>query len=370
MIGDGTGLRITHTGSSTLHSGSSFFNLRNILCVPDIKKNLISIYQFCITNNVSIEFFPWCFLVKDLLTGVVRAQGESKGGVYEWSGFNTTSSSPTAFSISKIAPINWHFRLGHPSLPILNVIISKNELNICSMTKQFSCNACQCNKSHKLPFSISTLESHAPLEIIFSDVWTAPMYSIDGFKYYIVFIDHFTCYTWFYPLQHKSDVKPTFIRFKAIVENYFNHKSITFYSDNGGEFTALKDFFQLHGISHHTFAPHTPEHNGISKRKHQHIVETGLSLPTHTSLPQKFWSFAFSTTIYFINRMPSWSLQYFSPFELIFKKSPNHAKLCIFGCLCYPWLRSYSAHKLDVRSKPCIFLGYSLSQSAYICFDP
>jgi hypothetical protein len=90
------------------------------------------------------------------------------------------------------------------------------------MTKQISCNACQCNKSHKLPFSASTLESHAPLEIIFFDVWTAPMHSIDGFKYYIVFVDHFTCYTWFYPLQHKSDVKSTFIRFKAIVENYFS----------------------------------------------------------------------------------------------------------------------------------------------------
>ena len=38
--------------------------------------------------------------------------------------------------------------------------------------------------------------------------------------------------------------------------------------------------------------------------------------------------------------------------------------------MCYPWLRPYSAHKLDVRFKPCVFLGYSLSQSAYICFDP
>jgi hypothetical protein len=46
MIGDGIGLRITHTGSSTLHSGFSFFNLRIILCVPDIKKNLISIISF------------------------------------------------------------------------------------------------------------------------------------------------------------------------------------------------------------------------------------------------------------------------------------------------------------------------------------
>lgn len=67
--------------------------------------------------------------------------------------------------------------------------------------------------------------------------------------------------------------------------------------------------------------------------------------------------------------MPSRSLQCFSPFELIFNKSPNYDKLSIFGCLCYPWLHPYSAHKLDVRSKPCIFLGYSLSQSAYICFN-
>jgi len=99
-------------------------------------------------------------------------------------------------------------------------------------------------------------------------------------------------------------------------------------------------------------------------------VETGLSLLTHASLPQNFWSFAFSTAIYLINQMPSPSLNYFAPFELIFKKSPNYAKLRIFRCLCYPWLRPYSAHKLDVWSKPCIFLGYSLSQSAYICFDP
>jgi len=238
------------------------------------------------------------------------------------------------------------------------------------MTKQFSCNACQCNKSHKLPFSTSTLESHAPLEIIFSDVWTALIYSIDSFKYYIVFVDHFTRYIWFYPLKRKSNVKPTFIRFKAIVENYFKHKIITFYFDNGGEFTALKDFFPNTWHISSYFPPHTPEHNGISERKHRHIVETGLSLLTHASLPQKFWSFAFSTAIYLINRMPSPSLEYFSPFELIFKQSPNYAKLRIFGCLCYPWLRPYSVHKLDVRSKPCIFFGYSLSQSVYICLIP
>lgn len=39
----------------------------------------------------------------------------------------------------------------------------------------------------------------------------------------------------------------------------------------------------------------------------------------------------------------------------------------MFRCLCFPWLRPYTTHKLDDRSKPCVFVGYSLTQSAYPC---
>ena len=58
MIGDGKSLRITHLGSSELQSSTHPFKLTNILCVPDIKRNLLSIYQFCVDNNVSVEFLP------------------------------------------------------------------------------------------------------------------------------------------------------------------------------------------------------------------------------------------------------------------------------------------------------------------------
>ena len=34
-----------------------------------------------------------------------------------------------------------------------------------------------------------------------------------------------------------------------------------------------------------------------------------------------------------------------------------------------PWLCPYSQHKLDSHSIPCVFLGYSSTQSAYICLD-
>ena len=235
---------------------------------------------------------------------------------------------------------------------------------------QFSCNACHCNKSHKLSFSMSTLTSTRPLQIIFSDVSTSPILSSDGFKYYIIFVDHFTKYIWLYPLTHKSQVKDVFLRFKAITEKHFHQHIHTLYLDNGGEYVALTSLLTLHGISHLTTPPHTPEHNGFSERRHLHIMETGLTLLAHAFIPLRFWPHAFATAVYLINRMPTQTLNLCSPYEKIFGSSPNYSKLKVFGCLCYPWLRPYTSHKLESRSKPCIFFGYSLTQSAYLCYDP
>ena len=79
-----------------------------------------------------------------------------------------------------------------------------------------------------------------------------------------------------------------FVHFKALVENQFKHRIVTLYSDNGGEYQALDNFLSTNGISHLTTPPHTPEHNGLSERHHRHIVEIGLSLLTHASMPLTF----------------------------------------------------------------------------------
>ena len=58
-----------------------------------------------------------------------------------------------------------------------------------------------------------------------------------------------------------------------------------------------------------------------------------------------------------------------SSFQALFQTPPNYSKLQTFGCLCYPWIRPYGNNKFTPRSTPCVFLGYSLTQSAFICFD-
>ena len=46
----------------------------------------------------------------------------------------------------------------------------------------------------------------------------------------------------------------------------------------------------------------------------RHLVETGLALLATTSLPLQFWLYAFHTTTYLINRLPTKVLQFQSPF--------------------------------------------------------
>lgn len=209
--------------------------------------------------------------------------------------------------------------------------------------------------------------STSPLQIIYSDVWTSPIHFVDGYKYYVIFMDHFTHYIWLYPLKRKSDVVTIFPRFKALVENFFKKKIVTFYSDNGGEYiglaksTGLATYLSINGISRLTSSPHTSEHNSFSECRHRHIVETCLSLLSKASLPLTFWSYAFSTATYLINRLPTPTLHMSSPYHKLFDSLPNYSKLRDFGCLCYPWLRPYSPHKLAYRSTPCVFLGYSIT---------
>lgn len=135
------------------------------------KINLISVFQFCSKNNVSLEFSPTSFFVKDLRTGAILLQGATRDGVYEWPHPSSTNKPVISFSSIKVPVDQWHHRLGHLSSSILSQLISSQVLPVSSsVLSNFSCNSCHCNKTHKLLFSSSSFTSSAPLELIYTDV--------------------------------------------------------------------------------------------------------------------------------------------------------------------------------------------------------
>ena len=119
-----------------------------------------------------------------------------------------------------------------------------------------------------------------------------------------------------------------------------------------------------------TTPSHTSEHNGYFERRHRHIIEMGPTLLHEASIPHIFWLYPFATAIYLINRMPKVSLSLGSSFEKLFNKAPDPSKLPIFSCLCFPLLRPYFSHKPYPKSCPCVFLGYSHTHNAFLCYDP
>jgi hypothetical protein len=141
------------------------------------------------------------------------------------------------------------------------------------------------------------------------------------------------------------------------------------YFNNSGDLLGSKFFLSFHGISHYTTAPHTPQQNGISEHHHRHVVETGLTLLHDASLDPSYWPHAFATATYLINIQPTSLLKNQTPFKVLFGQNPNYLKLRKLGCMCYPFTKAYNSNKMQSKSTPCIFLGFSQTQNAYKCLD-
>jgi histone deacetylase 1/2 len=205
---------------------------------------------------------------------------------------------------------------------------------------------------------------------VFSDVWGPAPKSGGHFSYYVSFIDDFSKYTWVYLIKHKSEVFSCFREFQILVERQLNCKILAMQTDWGGEYQSLNSFFKQVGISHHVSCPYAHQQNGSAERKHRHIVEMGLTLLAHSSMPLKFWDEAFLTAVFIINRLPSRVIDHDTPLHRLFGQEPEYASLRTFGCAVWPNLRPYNTRKLEFRSKKCVFLGYSNLHKGFKCLDP
>ena len=126
--------------------------------------------------------------------------------------------------------------------------------------------SCQLGKSCKLPFDKSNKISEFPLEKIHCDLWgPAPLNSTQNFRYYALFIDDCTRYSWLSPLKRKSDFYDCFVKFQRQVETQLERKIKIFQYDRGGEFASklFINHLQIWGITQQVSCPYTPEQNGF-----------------------------------------------------------------------------------------------------------
>jgi transposase InsO family protein len=334
-VGNGDLLPVTHRASTAIATHHSPLLLKNILISPSLVKNLVSVRSLTRDNNVTVEFDRFGFSIKDIPTQAMLLRCNSAGDLYP-----LASSSPSALVAT--AP-SGHLRLGHPGRNTLRHTLPQLDFT-CSKSLSHSCQACQFGKHVRLPFSSSTSISYVPFQIIHADVWTSPVPSCSGYKYYLILIDDLTHYVWTFPLRCKSDVYACLLSFHAYVSTQFQLPLISFQTDNGKEFdnNAFRTYLTSHGVALRLSCPYTSSQNGKAERIIRTLNDCVRSLLIQAGMPSSFWVEALSTATYLINRRPCQTSGRLTPFQLLLGAPPEYHHLRVFGCLCFSKSDSHS----------------------------
>ncbi|KAJ9545073.1 hypothetical protein OSB04_024780 [Centaurea solstitialis] len=369
QVGNGAVIPARYIGQCSFPFSSWLLQLKNVLVSDKIIKDLISVRRFTVDNSVSVEFDPFGFTIKDFQTGRPLQRCDSDHhDLYPV----LPSSPPSALASANVAISfdTWHRRLSHPGAVVFQFLMSRKFIS-CSGKTSSLCHACQLVKHCRLPFSVSSTKTSRVFELIHSDLWTSPVTSLSVFKYYVLFLDDFSHFLRVFLLRAKSEVFSTFKTFRAYVLNQFKTDIQLFQCDNGREFNnqPLLNFFKTHGIKIRFSCPYTSPQNGKAERTIRTINNTLRTSLIQASLPPTFWVEALLSSIHTFNLLPSTTIQYKTPFEVLFGFFPTYTHLRVFGCLCYPYTSPTSPHKLAPRSSACVDLGPSTDHRGYRCLD-
>ncbi|KAJ1419661.1 Zinc finger, CCHC-type [Sesbania bispinosa] len=155
LIGDGSSLPILGTGDSFIKQRNVTLPLHNVLLVPSLTKNLLSISQLTKQFPVNCEFSNVDFCVKERETGKPMITGRRKGDLY------VLSPSPELHYSHRFksgSADTWHQRLGHPQTTALQLLKNKGLIDVVGKVK---------SEHLYLSASSSTSPCFSPLSIPF-----------------------------------------------------------------------------------------------------------------------------------------------------------------------------------------------------------
>jgi hypothetical protein len=144
----------------------------------------------------------------------------------------------------------WHHRLGHLCGSRLSTLIKSGCLGHTSVESDFHYKGCHLGKQIQLPYFTSDSHSVKPFDLVHSDVWgPTPFVSKGGYRYYVIFIDDHSRYTWIYFMKRRSEMISIYKSFARMIHTQFSTHIKIFRSDSGGEYLSnnFRQFFTSEG---------------------------------------------------------------------------------------------------------------------------
>jgi hypothetical protein len=353
--GKGTVVLISNISSCQIH-------LTNVLYVPDLKRNLISLsvidtkgYNINVSNgNIFITKTSKTLLSFKLLNGIYI-------GYFIQMGINCLSTA----RITTESMEDWHKKMGHLNYQDLrqltNIVDGANLSGVSRPAEK--CETCILAKLTRYSFSgrndrdITTDPNH----VVSADLGFVSLRNITGETSFVTYTHHGTGASRVYLLHKKSDQFKCFEEYLAEMKTQYNVTVKVLKCDGAGEFVnqRMKDLFKEKGIMMETSTAYTPEQNAVAERKNRTLVECCRAMLIESGLNKNLWGYALMTAAYLKNRSPSSVDKSKTPIELLSKKKPNLSNLRFWGEECWKHVPKERRQKLDNKAIKCNLIGYT-----------
>ncbi|OMO51183.1 Integrase, catalytic core [Corchorus capsularis] len=246
IIGNGEYLEVKGKGDIVVSTPRGNKVISDVLYVPEIDVNLISVGQLLERGYKSFSL--------------------------KWK-------EPAAYAAIDNDSNLWHMRLGHVSNTAL-VQLQKHGmmLDLPKLATQSDvCEVCQLGKKVRVPFPLkSSWRVSKRLQLVHTDI-AGPMRtpSLSKNRYFMLFIDDFSRFAWVFFMKHRSEAAGIFRNFKIWIETQSEFKIKVLRSDNGTEYTSesFEEFLKATGVEHQLTVTYTPQQNGVSERKNRTVME-------------------------------------------------------------------------------------------------
>lgn len=139
----------------------------------------------------------------------------------------------TSYPFASLAYSLRHSCLGHPGSSALQSLHINKFITYTNLNSRTVYTSCVLGKHVMFPFVSSNNFIVMSFDILHSDLWTSPVLSLVGHRYYVLLLDDFSNFLWMFPLTNKSQVFKMFTYISNQIHTQFAQIVKYFQCDNG-----------------------------------------------------------------------------------------------------------------------------------------
>ena len=269
-----------------------------------------------------------------------------------------------------------HKRMGHVNNDDLRRMVEKGMvtgIKLDMSSKPGFCEVCVKSKAARKPFPKESITEHKTYGAkVVADVWgPAPVKSIGGKEYYLLFKDLFSHEERIYFLKQKSEVFDHYKKYKAWVKVQRRGQIVVLGCDRGGEFTGriFSEYLENVGTARHLTVHDSPASNGAVERANRTHLDGARAMLEAAKLPKSLWAEAISHHVWIRNRVPTRALKVpKTPLEMATSQKPDISGAYPWGCKV--WVKRLDVGKLEPRAEECRFVGVDSESKGFRVYWP